>query len=302
MTVLPQITPLLRTAPPSASRASGTPVAATPVGRPDSDHTPAAAATPRYYTIRPGDTLEHIADRFDVSIASLQEANDGHLSEPLIPGYVLLIPPSMSASPTGTFARILLTNTPLPLALPAPICHDTPADETICLGWVAPPLSVTLMNVIVQVSLRGPSGEPVGQSTTPLNQTIIPPGTGAPYAARFRALPGGVSATAVLLSAEQVQPDRAPAAPLTVIESRTAPEGDAVHIWATFRHTGSTPLIDVLAVLTLFDGEDRVTGFRVLRVDGALAPGEVIRLDAQVTPLGSGTTRHQVYAEGRPVE
>ncbi len=142
----------------------------------------------------------------------------------------------------------------------------------------------------------------MGQSTTSLNQTIIPPGMGAPYAARFRTLSGEVSAAAALLSAEQVQPGRAPAAPLTVIESRTAPEGDAVHIWATFRHTGSTPLIDVLAVLTLFDGEGRVTGFRILRVDSALAPGGVIRLDAQVTPLGSGTTRHQVYAEGRPVE
>lgn len=302
MTVLPQITPLLRTAPPAASRTPGTPATTTPIARQDSDHTPAAAATPRYYTIRPGDTLEQIAARFNVSLASLQEANGGHLSEPLIPGRVLLIPISMSALATGTFARILSTNTPLPLALSPPICHDTPANETICLGWLANPLPVALTNVSVQVSLHGPTGEPVAQSAAPLTQAIIPPGTGAPYAARFRSLPVVASADAALLSAEQVQSGRTPAMPLTVIESRTTPEGDAVHVWAMFRHAGGTPLLDVLAVLTLLDDQDQVTGFRVLRVEGALAPGAVIRLDAQVTPLGSRTARHQVYAEGRPVE
>ncbi|MBX6364520.1 MAG: LysM peptidoglycan-binding domain-containing protein [Gemmatimonadetes bacterium] len=47
---------------------------------------------PRSYTVRPGDTLSEIADRFGVSLSALRRANPGLDARRIRPGKVLRIP------------------------------------------------------------------------------------------------------------------------------------------------------------------------------------------------------------------
>jgi peptidoglycan endopeptidase LytE len=49
------------------------------------------SSTPRYYTIRPGDTLSLVAVRFDTTVDRLLELNPGVDASDLVPGQELRI-------------------------------------------------------------------------------------------------------------------------------------------------------------------------------------------------------------------
>jgi nucleoid-associated protein YgaU len=74
---------------PTLPVASGTPIATlAPTATPD------PGATPRLYTIKSGDTLRRIAQRFDVTVADILAANP-QITDPnhIVPGQVITIPP-----------------------------------------------------------------------------------------------------------------------------------------------------------------------------------------------------------------
>jgi D-alanyl-D-alanine carboxypeptidase/D-alanyl-D-alanine-endopeptidase (penicillin-binding protein 4) len=77
-------------APPSAGRATPAPPAREPAQPPAS----APSGRARGYTIRKGDTLSEIADRFGVSVRALQRANPGLTARRIQPGKRLRIPAS----------------------------------------------------------------------------------------------------------------------------------------------------------------------------------------------------------------
>ena len=300
-TLSPQGTLALRTASPQPSAsatASARETAASPAAQPAASQTPGSSPTPHYYTVADGDTLAAIAARFGVSVEALQAANGGLPPDMIRPGQVLLIPSAMSASASETFVRFIPTDTPLPLPLSPPVCYRTPADEAICLGWVANTQSVPLEGIIVQVTLRDGSGAVQEQQAVAVTQGMVPPDGGAPYAAYFQSPPTSDHAAATVLSAAAADPEQEDIVPLQVRDEERGIENGVVRVRGRLFHEGSAPLRDLLVVITLFDADDRVTGFRILRPEGVLAPGESLAVDALVTPLGAGTARHALYGEG----
>ncbi|MBN1965763.1 MAG: LysM peptidoglycan-binding domain-containing protein [Anaerolineae bacterium] len=302
-----QATLLLRTVshtvspPPSVTpRASGaiTPVAQTPANR-----TPRPAATPTYYTVTAGDTLASIAARFSITVRALQEANDGLPPDLVIPGQVLLIPlPVFSTPPdlTQTLIRYLPTSTPLPLPLAEPACYPTPAAELICLGWVRNPFDDALTDVAVAVALRDPAGGVLIERAVGVVQALVPPRVGAPYAVRFSAPPEYASVAVRLVGAAVAGPDETSAiVALEVREQSMQAEGDLVRVRGITRVPGDAPLFDVIGVAVLFNATDHVTGYRALRLDEALAPGDEWPIDLLITPLAPGAVRLWLYGEGR---
>lgn len=300
----PQATLNLRTAARTVSpppTAAGT--ATAPQQRQEPTRTPRPSATPHYYTVESGDTLETIAARFGISPAALQAANQSLPPDMILPGNVLLIPDILpeisgsSGSATGTLARILPSNTPLPVLVDLPNCLLTPADELICLGWVTNPLAEAVANLSVAVYLYDSQGGN-SQGRAALAQQIVPAGGGAPYAVRFPAAPDYIAAETQVLSAES--PAAVGASALTVVESQHILGSDLVTVQSMLRHDGPDTLANLLVIATLFDAEDHVVGFRALRQEAALPPGGTVEVEVWITPLQRGTTRHVLYAEGQP--
>ncbi len=306
-----EATLILRTvSPPATPR---TPSAATlapitPAAR--IEQTPAPTATPFFYVVTSGDTLESIAARFGISPADLQEANGGLPPDTIHPDQVLLIPHqppaprnmSASATTSSTFVRFLPTHTPLPIPLAPPTCYPTPADEILCLGWVANTLESTVTGITIQVSLTGLQGDTPVRRAVSTTQQIIPPGTGVPYVVRFASIPAFRDAEAALLSAEMIPPttDRDTIA-LVVQNQAMTQEENLVRVQGKITHEDARSLEDILVVATLFDNAGRVTGFRVLRLEGSLPPGEEMPFEMLITPLAAGTVRHTLHAEGKIV-
>ena len=304
LTNAPQATLVLRT----AARTITPPPAASTVAAPqqhqEPTRTPRPSATPHYYVVQSGDTLESLASRFGISVEALQAANGGLPPDMLLPGNVLLIPPLMSASSasmTETLARLLPSDTPLPVLVSAPACYHTPADEVICLGWVQNTLSETLTNLAVQVNLRRSPDSANDQRATALAQQVIPPAGGAPYAVRFPSPVDYAFAEAALVSGETGDAATLTAWPLTVVESQQEVAGALVRVRGTIRHDdGDRELAELLMVATLFDAQDRVVGYRAQRQERTITPGEAFEAEVLVTPLAGGAVRHWLYAEGRP--
>ena len=70
-----------------ADTSPATPAAATTTTAPSGP----IGSTPRYYTIRPGDTLSLVAVRFDTTVDRLLELNPGVDASDLVPGQELRI-------------------------------------------------------------------------------------------------------------------------------------------------------------------------------------------------------------------
>lgn len=300
----PQATLLLRTvshtvSPPPVSRTPGGVGAAQPAASLPAPRTPRPAPTPTYYTVAAGDTLASIAARFGITVRALQDANGDLPPSLVIPGQVLLIPlPEVSPTTdlTLTLARYLPTATPLPLPVAPPACYPTPAAEVLCLGWVANALAEPVLGVSVRVALLDAAGGVVAERVVGVAQSLVPPGAGVPYAARFPHAPGYATVAAQLLSAAAVE--ASPVVPLAVESPTMMAEGELIRVSGVLRHAGSEPLGDLVVVGVLFDAADRVTGYRVLRPVEPLAPGESRPVDLLITPLASGSVRHWLYAEG----
>ena len=215
-------------------------------------------------------------------------------------------PPSAQASgpapgPTGTLTRALLTNTPPPLPLAPPTCLRTAADEVLCLGWIDNVLSQPIAGVRVEVVLHDSAGAVLDRKSTTLVQQTVLPAEGAPWTVRFPQGPRAFAyAEADLLAADLTPLDHLTNQPLSITYSRQVLEGELVRVQGAVRNDSGVPLADLLVVATLFDDAGRISGFRVQRLGQTLAPGETLSVDMLLTPLVAGTTRHVLYAEGRP--
>lgn len=300
-----EATLILRTlaSPPATPRTPGTatPAPATPSAAATSA-APAPSATPFYYTVTESDTLARIAERFGVSIAALQAANGDLPARLVYPGQVLLIPAERDRPATATLARYLLTATPGIQPLPAPACYRTPADEVVCLGWAANAESVApLISVTIQVELIDATGQAVNRRAASLPQAAILPGQRAAYAVRFQAPPSFVSARAGLLGDSLPGEASLPVVPLTISEPTLTTDSGLIRLAGQVRHDGPAPVGDLLVIGVLYDDADRITGLRIERPEGTLAPGATLAVDMLITPLAAGTTRAALYAEGRPI-
>jgi LysM repeat protein len=94
---------------------------------------PSPTPTPQIYTLKSGDTLGKIAERFGLSLETLQKANPGVEATSLKVGETLVIPPGAGYLPPVAFPA-----TPVPLE-PGPVhCYPAPSG-TDCLAAIHNP-------------------------------------------------------------------------------------------------------------------------------------------------------------------
>lgn len=260
--------------------------------------TPLPTATPILYTVRAGDTLIDIAHRYGVSVEALRAANGNIAPERLQIGQLLIIPPPTPIGPAGSDNLLLPTPTPLPLELAGLSVRETAVGSLWFLGEVVNPTNVAVEHVAVRVSLTDAGGQELDSGLVYTVLDLIPPGGRSPFGLLFPGRPAGLASfQTALVSAEPVAAlgERAP--DLTVTEHTGGPAGTFYRVTGKVQNTGEVAVEEVLVVITLYDAQGAVTGFRAQTLHLHLEPGATVPFDVRVIPSG-GTARYSVAAQG----
>ncbi len=279
------------------------PQIATPA--PPPTYTPTPTPTPVTYLVKKGDTLGGIAYTYGISVEVLQAANPAVLPAFLSIGTVLTIP-VVAEGGASDVAAVAATPTPLPVTLAAgPMCYPQITGALYCLLEARNPGGAPLQNVAAQVALIGPKGEVLASQVAYSPLDVILPGNGVPLAAWFpSAPPGMVAPVAQVVSAEPVQAGAAPSVPLDILAPRLAPPPAASSgaLWTVtgqVRNGSATAVASVRLVLSLYDGQQQLVGYRTVTLPGGLEAGTTQDFSISAASLGGKVESYAVTAEGR---
>ncbi len=299
----------------SSQTPTPSPTAALPTARPThtprptptlTDVTPAPGAalltpTPIVYVVESGDTLIAIANKFGVSVADLIAANGNVNPAQLQIGQRLVVPSSARdvSAAASSQGEILPTPTPVPFEVRGLNSARTPAGSVDIVGEVYNPTAFALENVRVLIVLQDESGKPLQEAVAFTALDVVPAGQSAPFRvlviepppnyARFTALPirGEISARGVGLA---LQP----------VDLNARMEDVQFRVTGALVNTSAQPLGALRVVVTAYDEQRRVIGYRYVRLDAQLAPGESVPLDVSLTLLTRPVASFSLYADGLP--
>jgi murein DD-endopeptidase MepM/ murein hydrolase activator NlpD len=248
--------------------------------------------------VKAGDTLLGIALNLGVDLDALRAANSGIDPYALQIGQTLIVP-SAQANPLTLVA--LPTPTPLALVLPPPTCYPARTGGTLCLGLVENPFDQTVQNVRLSIQLMGDNGAFLSSQETDVAQFIVPPKGLAPYHVQFAdAGSSAAGASAVLLSAEFLPQGDASFLQLEVQDDHGVSVDQQYVVTAELYNAATSAAESVRVVVTLFDADGGVIGYRVMMLETPLPSGERLPIRAVILSVNNAVpTRYTIYAEGR---
>jgi len=168
------------------------------------------------------------------------------------------------------------------------------------------PGGAPLQNVAAQMALIGPNGEVLASEVAYSALDVILPGNGSPLAAWFPSVPTAmVAPVAQVVSAEPIQAGGAPAMPLDISGARLAPQSTAVAgalstVTGQVQNGSATAMASVRLVLTLYDGQKQIVGYRMVMLPGGLAAGASQDFSISAASLGGPVEDYAIAAEGKP--
>ncbi len=255
--------------------------------------------------MKKGDTLGGIAYSYGISVDVLQAANPAVLPAFLSIGTVLTIPVVVDSGAPNVAAAA--SPTPLPLTLSAgPICYPQATGALYCLVEVRNPGAAPVQNVAAQIALIGPKGEALASQVAYSALDVVLPGNGSPLAAWFSSAPPAmVAPVAQVVSAEPAQAGAAPTTPLDVSAPRlaTPPAAGPGALWTVtgqVRNGTAASVASVRLVLTLYDGQKQIVGYRTAMLPVGLAAGATEDFSISAASLGGPAEDYTMVAEGRP--
>ncbi|MCC6166008.1 MAG: LysM peptidoglycan-binding domain-containing protein [Caldilineaceae bacterium] len=294
-TPTPQPTPTIGIAVVSATdEPTTTPAPYTPAPTP----TPTVTPTPVIYTIQPGESLLTIADRFNISVSTLQEANGILDPRTLQIGQQLIIPREEED-------EVAVDATPTPTPLPVTVEHLHFTENAIGGLWVMGEVynnsGTALEQVRVGVTLLDAQGGSVAQGQGLVALDLVDVEERAPFAILFGEEPGEF---------EQFQAYPVSAVPayvgsyyrdLAVEEVQTESERYASYtVTGVVRNTGPEEAVSVQVVLTAYDPLDRVIAMRQVEPEHNVVPrGGTTTFTAVLAPVGGPIARISAEAQGR---
>ncbi len=278
---LPTVTP----------RPTSTPAPATPAPTP----TPSPTPTPIIYTVQKGDTLIGIAKQFGISVEALQEANAILNPDRLQVGQELVIPRE-EHNPRGPSTP---TPTPLPFEIQGLGFYETPAGGLWCLGEVHNTSGRAMERVQVEVSLYDEQNTVLARESAFVALAIVPQGSRAPFAIFFAHPPAHFARyQAVALSGEAVTYLGNCYLDLAIVEQQGEPNGHYFTVEGLVQNTGQADAETVSILVTTYDADGRVTGFRQVDLEGDLTAGETSPFRVNLLPFGGMTTAYSIQVQG----
>jgi LysM repeat protein len=264
--------------------------------------TPTASPTPNVHVVQAGETLSAIAAIYDVSVQALQAANG--IDNPLLlqAGQELIIPTGEEVADEQP-STLLPTPTPLPIGRQGVGFYETPVGSLWCLGEVVNTTSLTLTNVLVQVTLYDSSGTPVLEGDAFAAADVLIPSARAPFGMLFLSPPPDFTSHQVtILRSEPVGQLGERYFPLSIDELNGAPLDPQFEVTGSVSNPDGTRMAAVaVVVVTTYDEEGRVTGFRQQMVDvgDGLTPGASAPFRILLTAHGQSPASFSVIGFGR---
>ena len=266
----------------------------------DPPPSPEPTPTPIVYVVEPGDTLLGIAAQFDVSADAVQIANPGLRPELLQIGQRITIPAGERESQSG---QLLPTPIPLPLQVAGFALYETPTGGLLGLGEVINGTEFSAENVRLSVSIVDDDGEIVATSDAWTACDLIPPAKSAPFGVLFLDLPTGPLTSQIsLISGVHAARVESRYADIRLTQQQGGMAGAVYRVTGTVANLGERPTPEVTLVVTLYDRDDRVTGFRETVLAGPLLSGGTAEFDVQLSTAGAGAHHHGICAEGRSTD
>jgi len=273
-------------------RATFTPAPSTPIPTDSPTPTP----TPIIYVLKQGDNLWNIAWEYGVSVEALQEINGIADPRTLQIGQELIIPreeESLAAPSTPT-------PTPVPLELTNLGFYETATGGLWCLGEVWNRSGADAELVQVAVALYDAERRVLMERSVFTALDIVPPDGRAPFGVLFEQKPADFAAyQARIVSGEPAVYLGSRYRQLRVLNDKGEPAGGAFVVSGQVENLGDVPAQDVSVVVTAYDDEGLVTGFRQVAVeDERMAPGALSRFQVRILPAGGKAASYTAQAQG----
>lgn len=259
---LPVFTPTLLPAITLTQRFATAPPSHTPSATPRIHiSTPVPTETPAHYRANVNDTWVSIANHFGISPHLLQQFN-GSIS--LTVGEDVQIP-----VPLATYPPQFVTITP-------PTCYEIPTDALLCLGKVTNTQSYIIGRVTLRLTLTRPEGTALASQVVHIAARWLPPGQSSPYHAVFnhQMLAPMNASTAYYgmvvtpLSADRIVEAiiRSFDAALEIVDEGMRSRNNYIIVTGTVVNRGSRAVEDVRVIVTLYNAQGQVAGYRVREV------------------------------------
>jgi LysM repeat protein len=282
----------LSTVPPRPTVTRTLPTAAPP-------NTPTVSPTPIIHVVQSGETLIAIALQYGVTVAALQSANG--ISDPsaLQVSQELIIPTGVE-SQGPSLEPLVPTPTPMAFAVEGMTCYDEPVGSLWCLGEVVNSTPASIENVQLRVTLHNAAGEELIGGDVFAALDLIPSGQRAPFGIRFASPPqsfDGFWARPIRAEASSEPANRYAVLEVAAVEA--GPVGSLFEVKGSVINPGQQAVTGVMVVVTTYDAEGNVTGYRQSRLPDELAAGASADFAISLMPNGDLPASYTVAVQGR---
>lgn len=282
----------LSTIPPKPTVTRAMPTAAPP-------DTPTPSPTPIFHEVQPGETLIAIALQYGVTVAALQSANG--ISDPstLQVGQDLIIPTG-EESQSENSDLLLPTPTPVAFAIEGLTCHEQSAGSLWCMGEVVNSTESSIENIQLRVTLHNAAGEELMGGNVYAALDLIPSGQRAPFGILFASPPESLDRfLAVPIRAESSGEPANRYAALEVSQIEANPVGSLFEVNGSVTNPGQQVAASVTVVVTTYDAEGRVTGYRQVKLPDELPAGESVDFALSLMPHDGVPANYTVTVQGQ---
>jgi LysM repeat protein len=260
--------------------------------------TPLPTPTPSQYTIKSGDTLSQIAERFRITLDALLLANPGVDPTALRIGDSLQIP----ASPADRAGEA--TPTPVPLAVRQVGCHATADGGVWCFVLVFNDTPDLVEDVTAQVTLVEANGSVFTSALAVLPLDIIPPGVALPLSVFFSPpIPLDTQPRVQMLTGIRLLPGdpRYIAASARNTIADVSPQGRSAEASGEIVLTDPSRTASSLWVAAVaYDAAGQVVGWRRWESTTPLGPGSPQPFSMTISSVAGPIRRVEFAVEARP--
>ncbi|HET92161.1 MAG TPA: LysM domain-containing protein [Chloroflexi bacterium] len=288
--------------PSSITTATPRVTATAPLLPPAPTATPTVTPTPIFHIVQEGDTLGAIAFQYGVSVQALQAAN-GIENPQFLQINQRLIIPTGEAEGEVLPGLLLPTPTPLPVTIQGVVLYETPVGSLWCLGEILNTSEVMLTSAQVRVVLLDASSERLIEATAFAATDFIPPGERSPFGVLFTTPPSGwANPYVTIVRSDAIAAVADTYVPMTVTDVVGRPVETQFQVEGMVQNADPGRAAgDVSVLVTTYDTEGRVTGFRrgSVKVEGALEAGATAPFTVLLNFHGEVPADFNVISVGR---
>jgi hypothetical protein len=259
---------------------------------------PPVTPTPVLYAIVANDTFSAIANRHNISLATLIAANPEVDPNFLTIGTTLTIPVDQSQSQSTNLP------TPIPVLIHKTDCFTTADQALWCLVSVENDQSFDLENLSAQVFITNPPGNIIANQAATNPHNIIRSGQKMALGVYFLApMPADFQVHVEILTGLPVASDDQryifPTITITLVE--IAANGLQANFTAEIALAENDPTSSKTSILAIaYDDANLPCGFRKIDLAQPLTANNIKTIEATVFSLGPPISRIDFFAEGRP--